>query len=190
MAESPSASVVNEAVMMIGGNQPLVTGAAPTFDNSTTGSAASQLYVPTVATVGRQFGWDFSRNTVTLVPTGNAAPFPWSHEYSYPTMGVQVLQLMPTSISDPNNPLPVEWNVANNIVSSVQTKVIQTNLSPAQALFTNQPVETTWDPLFRETVVRLLSSAMAMAIGGRPDTAREMLDSAGQFSNIGMTRRD
>jgi len=190
MAESPSAAVVNEAIMMIGGNQPLVTGAAPNFDNSATGIAASQLYAPTVATVGRQFGWDFSRNTYTLVLTGNTAPFPWTVEYSYPPMGIEVLQLMPPSLSDPNNPLPIEWNVANNIVGASQAKVIQTNLASALALFTNQPTENVWDPLFREAVVRLLASGLAMAIEGRPETAQAMLESAGQFSAVGQTRRD
>lgn len=180
---SLSAAVVNEAIMLIGDKQPLVTGTAPTFDSSPAGVAAAQLYFPTVQAVGRRFGWDFSRNIATLALTGNAAPFPWSYEYGYPTNGIEVRQLSPSSLADPNNPLPILWEIGNTLVGAipVPTKVIWSNLANALARISNTPVENLWDPLFRDSVVRLLASALAMAVGGRPDSARDLIQQYAQI---------
>lgn len=183
-----SNDIVNQSLMLIGDNQPAVVGNAPNFDNSPAGKAAALLYIPTVQTVGRQFEWDFARNTVALTLSGNAAPYPWTVEYLYPTNGIEVWQLIPPVIADPNNPLPTTWEVANTIVTGQQRKVIQTNLAGALCVYNNSPTEATWDPLFREAVVRLLASGMAMAIAGRPDTAQAMLDSASAFGGIAATR--
>lgn len=185
-----STAVANSAIFLLGDNQPPVTGVAPNFDNSAAGQALAQLYGPCVATVGRQFGWDFSRNTYTLVLSGNPAPVPWTYEYIYPPNGVQIRQLMPDALVDPNDPLPINWNIANTEVAGTQTKVIQCDLASALALYSNQPTEATWDPLFREAVVRLLASELASALAGRPDTARDMLQSGAEFENIGQMRRD
>jgi len=183
-----STDIANQAIMLIGDNQPPVTGIAPNFDTSTAGLALAQLYSPCVQTVGRQFGWDFSRNTVALTLTTNTPPVPWTYEYLYPSNGVQIRQLLPATIIDQYNPLPINWAVANNLVSAVPTRVIQTNLQNAVAVYSNQPNENTWDALFRETVVRLLASELAQAIGGRPDTSRDLLSSAEQFEQFGEGR--
>ena len=53
-----SNSVANEAIALIGDNQPPVVGFYPTFDNSPAGVALQKLYGPTVAAVARQWGWD------------------------------------------------------------------------------------------------------------------------------------
>jgi hypothetical protein len=183
-----STDIVNQAIFMIGDNQTPVTGVAPTFDNSTAGKAAAQLYVPCVQTVAKQFGWDFNRNTVVLTLTGNTPLFPWPLEYFYPTNGVEVRQLMPTTVTDQFNPLPDNWVVCNNLVAGIPTKVIQTNVANALAVYTNQPLESTWDALFRETVVRLLASELAIAINGRPDTARDAYGTSSQIEQIGQSR--
>lgn len=183
-----STNIVNQAIQMIGDNQPPVTGVAPNFDNSPAGKAAAALYSPCVQTVSRQWGWDLARNTFALVLTGNVAPVPWIYEYNYPPNGIQVWQLMPNVIADPNNPLPTSWVVANALINAVQNKVIQTNLQNALAVYNNNPNENTWDSLFREAVVRLLASEMAMALAGRPDTAQALLDSGAAFETIGEGR--
>lgn len=183
-----AADIVNQALQLIGGNQPAVTGVAPTFDDSTAGKAAQKLYVPCVQTVGRQWGWDMARNTVALAASGNSAPFPWSREYLYPSNGIQVWQVMPTSTTDTNNPLPVNWAVANVLVSGTQTKVIHTDQNPAQAVYNNNPGESLWDPLFREAVVRLLASELAMALAARPETAEQYLRSGSAMEQVGETR--
>lgn len=176
--------IVNQAIQYIGDNQPLVTGNAPNFDSSPAGVAAAQFYTAVVQTVGRQFGWEFSRNTFTLVPTGNTPPDPWTFEYIYPPAAVEVWQLKSPTSADQNNPLPVTWQIANTLVAAVQKKVIQTNLSNAVAVINNNPSEDVWDPGFREAVVRLLASVMAAAIAGKPDLAQSYLESGGSFETI------
>ena len=183
-----SNDIANQAILYIGDNQPPVTGQAPSFDTSPAGVALSKIYTPCVQTVARQFGWDFARNTVSLVATGNTPPFPFTYEYGYPSNGVEVWQLVPPSLADPNDPLPVNWVVANNIVNSAQTRVIQTNLANASAVYNNVPNENSWDSLFRETVVRLLASELAIALDGKPDTAQSYLESGSAFESLGETR--
>jgi hypothetical protein len=58
----------------------------------------------------------------------------------------------------------------------------------AQAVFSNTPSEALWDPLFRESVVRLLASELAVAISGRLDTARDLLGSEQVFEQLGEGR--
>ncbi len=183
-----STSVVNQALQLIGNNQPAVTGVAPTFDNSPAGIAASSLYALTVATVGRQFGWDFARTSFALVLSGNVAPFPWAFEYLYPSNGIQVWQLIPSTLADANNPLPVNWSVGNTQVNGVQKKVVWSNQANAVAVYNNSPTEATWDPIFQQAVVRLLASGLAMALAGKPDVATTMLDTGGGFASSGEKR--
>jgi hypothetical protein len=186
-----SQDVANQAIMLIGGNQPLVTGGAPTFDNSTAGKALAELYAPCVQTVGRQFAWDMARNTFALVQSGNAAPLPWAYELLYPTNGIEVWQLLPSvALTDPNNPLPVNWDVGNTLVSGVQKKVIWTNQLNPLAVYNNNPTEAVWDPGFREAVVRLLASELAMAISGKPDSAQLYLESGAAFETGAEARPD
>lgn len=185
-----SNDIANEAIQLIGNNQSAVTGTAPTFDSSPSGLALAKLYAPCVATVGRQFGWDFARKAVTLTASGNTAPFPWALEYLYPSDGIEIWQLLPATLADANNPLPVNWSVGNALVSAVQTKVIWTNQATAHAHYNNNPAESTWDPLFREAVARLLASELAMALAGRPDTVQQMIDSGAAFESLGERRPD
>lgn len=182
--------IVNQSVYMIGNDIPPVTGVSPTFDDSVAGKAARLLYPLTVRAVGRQFGWDFGRAVVTLALSGNPAPLGYSYEYIYPGNGVQIWQLMPTIFTDLNNPIPVNWTVGNALVNNVQTKVIWSSLQNAQAAYNNNPTVDTWDPIFQQAVVRLLASAMAMAVAGKPDVAAGMLESGGAFEAIGESRQD
>lgn len=184
------ADIVNRATQFIGGynNQGPVTGSPPNFDGSPIGLAAGTLYAGVVQTVGRQFGYDFSRNTAALVLSGNAAPFPWAFEYLYPTNGIQVRTLLPASLADPFDPVPINFDVANVSVGAAPTKVIHSNEPSAAATFTNQPPETLWDALFTEQVVRLLAEELALAIPGRPDTSRDLLTEAQAFGALGEQR--
>lgn len=118
MAAVTSADIVNRAVQFVGGfnNQKPVTGSPPSFDGSVVGIAAGQLYNGVVQTVGRQFGWDFSRRIAALALTINVPPLGFSYEYLYPTNGIQVRQLVPPTFTDPNDPRPVQWSVGNTDV--------------------------------------------------------------------------
>lgn len=184
-----SNDLANEALLLIGGNQTPVTGNAPTFDNSTAGQALQKLYVPTYRAVLRGFGWDAARATFTLALTGNVAPYPWTYEYKYPPLAVQVNSLLnPTD--DVNNPIPYNFNVANAVVSGVQQRVIWTTLQNALCRFTNAPNENTIDDDLHQAIVRLLASSLAMAIGGKPDVAQAMIDGGSAFERIGESRQD
>lgn len=184
-----STDIVNQAIQLIGDDQPPVTGTAPTFDSSPAGQAAAKLYVACVATVTRQFAWDFARSVITLnLNGGGGGVYPWTYEFVYPASAVEVLQLMDTGETDHNNPAPKDWSVGNQ--SSV--KVIWTNIGPTgiQAVILNTPNENLWDAIFRESVVRLLASELAIALEGRPDTARDQGGAYERFSNLGTTRQD
>lgn len=182
--------VANQAIQLSGNNQPLVTGNAPNFDSSPSGITLAYLYPWAIRTIGRQFNWDFSRTTGALSASGNSAPFPWAQEFVYPANGVQIWQLIPTTLSDANNPLPINWAVANVLVSSVQTKVIHTNLAAGSVIYDNMPIESTWDPGFQEAVVRLLASELALGLNGRPETAAQYYESSIQVSGFMQGRRD
>ena len=179
--------IVNQALQLVGDNMPLVQGNAPTFDNSTAGQAAQRLYAPAVATVGRLFEWDMARRTVALTESG-VAPFPWTYQYLYPTNGLEVWQVMPASLADPNNPLPTTWVVANAIVSAAERKVILTDVPNAVITYNNNPGPDVWDAGFREAVVRLLASEFAMAVAGRPETSKNLLESFNAFVSAFKTR--
>jgi len=179
-----STDIANQALMEMGGNQPPVTGLAPTFDDSAAGKALQKLYVPCVQFVGRQFGWDFARAAVALTLSGNAAPLGWTLEYLYPTGGVQVWQITPAALTDANNPLPVNWAVGNASVNGTQRKVIWTDQANARAYYNNNPTEDTWDAGFREAVVRLLASELSLAVAGKPDAAQVLLQSGADMEKI------
>lgn len=185
-----STTIAQQAINLIGDNQPPITGVAPSFDNSTAGIALQSIYAPTVQTIARQYGWDFARRQVALAPSGNAAPFPFGmpFEYVYPGNGLEVWELQPTIIVDPNNQLPQTWVVGNTLINNVQTKVIWTDLASALATYNNQPSEATWDAGFVEAVVRLLASKLAAAIAGKPETEAAMLQTAGTFAGATQSR--
>lgn len=187
-----SNDIANQALQLMGGNQPSLTGQYPNFGPPTEAAAkaCNRLYGACVQTVGRQFEWDFARRTIALTVTGNVAPYPWALEYNYPTNGIEVWSLFPSAEADPNNPLPVNFVVANAIVGGSQARVIHANLANALAAYNNNPTETAWDASFREAVVRLLASELAMAIAGKPDVAQGALESYAGFEKIGEGRQD
>lgn len=184
-----SNDIVNQAINLIGDNQPRVQGQWPTFDSSTAGIALQALYGPCVATIQRQFEWDASRNIIALVATGNTPPFPWAFEYGYPSNGIELWEIMPAS-GDPTDPVPYDKLVGNTLVLNVQQRVIWTNLANAVAIYNNNPTEATWDAGFREAVVRLLASELAMAVAGKPDLTQVMLESGGSFGGAATERRN
>lgn len=182
------ADIVNEALYMVDQRIPLVTGVSPTFDNSTPGQAAQRLYVPTVQAVGRMFEWDMARRTIVLTLSGNAVLFPagW-FEYLYPTNGIQLWQVVPANV-DPNDPLPTTWQRANAVVAGVEQSVIQTDVENAIGVYNNNPGPNSWDPLFRETLVRLLASKFAESLSGRPETSVNMAQTSAAFGQSAMRR--
>jgi hypothetical protein len=171
-----SNAVANQALQLIGDNQPRVTGQSPTFDNSTAGKALQSIYAPTVAAVQRQHGWDASRRIAALVASGNAGPYfaGYTGEYLYPSNGIEIWDIQPQVPADLNDPLPTQFTVGNTLVAGVQTKVIWTSVAAPYATYNNNPAESTWDALFLEAVVRALASKLALALAGKPETSSTM----------------
>lgn len=189
-----AADAVNDALLLISGynDAPPVTGDPPTFDGSVVGIAAGQLYPEIVNMVGKEFGWDFSRNSVALTLTINPPPTGWALEYFYPLDGLEIRQvtMSPAAFAqtDPFNPLPQRWTVGNAKVAGVPTKVIWCNTVNAEAIYTNQPPEGLWDALFYDAVVRQLASGLAMALEGRPNTGEIEMGRARTSVEVGSKR--
>lgn len=117
-----AADIANQAMQLVGGNnnQAPITGVPPLFDGSVVGIAAGTVYALCVDTITRQFGWDFARAIQDMSLTGNVAPLGWLFEYIFPTNAVELLQVLPADgVGDPNNPVPINWDVGNALGGSV-----------------------------------------------------------------------
>jgi len=187
-----SASIVNQALQEIAA-QATVSGTNPNFDGTTAGNAAGILYTPLLNELLRQEDPEFARKTAlaggaVLTSTGTTPAQPWSYEYEYPSDCLRVRQVVPGSW-DQNNPQPVRWSVGTDTISDVQTKVIFCNAPTALLTYTTSNItEAEFDSMFQEAFVRLLASALVMALGGRPDFSKEKLMEAGALANAGVGR--
>ena len=160
------------------------------IDNTTAaGSAAGVIYAPTVQLMLRELDPDFARLTAALT-TAVAPPNwpPWAFEMLYPADCVRLRQVRPPgagvgSLADPNDPQPIRANVAFDIILGVNTKVILTNQANALAVYTSSSVtEAQWDAVFEDAVVRRLANPLAMALSGRPDFARTILEQSAMMA--------
>jgi phage shock protein A len=63
--------------------------------------------------------------------------------------------------------------------------VILTNQNAALAVYTTNAMnENQWDSGFAEAVVRRLANPLGMAMAGRPDFARELLEESERYSQL------
>lgn len=177
--------VVNAALSQIAA-QTQITSLS---DGSSAAIAASVVYAPTVQLMLRELDPDFARFTATLSAAGGATvPPPWTYAFTYPSDCVRLRGVRPPasgagSLVDPNNPTPVRANVAFVLISSTPTKTILSNQQNALAVYTSSQVtEAMWDSAFTDAVIRRLANPLAMAISGRPDFARELLETAAQMA--------
>lgn len=191
MQGQTSNTVANQAINLIGDNQPPVSGFDPIWDSSPAGQALVFIYGPTVQAVQRQYGWDASRRLVTLLVTDNAGPFlagQFALEYNYPTNGIEIWEVQPSAPADKNDPLPYNWTVGNNLVDGVQSRVIWTDVVDAVAIYNNNVSEASWDAGFTEAVVRALGSKLAEALAGKPETSALMGQTAQMAADMNKTR--
>lgn len=158
-------------------------------DGSAAARAASVVYAPTVQLMLREMDPDFSRTTAALVLSAAPSPMiPWAFEYLYPADMVRLRQVRPPgsgagSLADPNDPYPVKANVAFDTIAGTVTKVILSNQVNALAVYTSSNVtEAQWDAAFFDTVVRRLANPLAMALSGRPDFAKTILEQSAQMA--------
>ncbi len=184
-AFSSAAMVVNAALEQIS-SQTQITALN---DGSPSARAANVVYVPTVQLMLRELDPDFARFTAALVLSGAATPVvPWAYEYLYPADCVRLRNVRPPgsgtgALADPYNPTPIRSNVAFDIIGAVPTKVILTNQQNALAVYTTSAVvEADWDSVFSDAVVRRLANPLAMALSGRPDFAKEILEQSARMA--------
>lgn len=145
----------------------------------------------------RQLDPDFARRTVGLALSGNGPlvgtagiPPPYQYEYLYPSDCLRTRQVRPAAGSyDINDPLPVRWAVGLGFIISGQTatptKMIWTNQVAALLVYTSRtPTEDLFDASTSEAIVRHLASPLAMAIAGRPDFAKSILEQAQMIAQM------
>ena len=181
-------AVVNYALELIA-SQAQITGLT---DGSAAANAASVVYAPTVQLMLRELDPDFSRFTGPLSVAVTPSNLPWwTYEYTYPANCLRVRQIRPPasgagSLADPYNPVPVRANVGVDTIGSTLTKVILTNQQNALAVYTTSSVtESQWDTVFAEAVARRLGNPLGLALSGRPDLAKQLLEEATQIAMTG-----
>lgn len=176
-----AAGIVNAALELVVRNTQ-VSGTNPAFDGSPAGKAAGVLYTPAVNLLLRQLDPDFARTRLPLSLVGIPIPdSPWGYAYVYPAASLRLRQLAPLSGTyEPLDPLPVRGEVS---FDPLDGKIILTNQVTAVAVFTSSGVtETVFDSGFVEALTRRLANPLAMALAGRPDFARELLDEAERYA--------
>lgn len=175
------AEVVNTALQYIA-SQATITALT---DGTPQANAAAVIYAPVVQLMLRELDPDFARFTAPLVLSAAVTPVPpWAYEYLYPADCVRLRQVRPPRNGyDPNNPWPVRSNVAFDLIAGANTKVVLTNQINALAAYTSSAVtEAQWDAVFADSVSRRLANPLAMALSGRPDFAKEILETAARVA--------
>lgn len=173
-------TVVNSALEHIA-SQVQITSLS---DGTPAAQAALVVYTPTVQILLRELDPDFARFTAALTASGLPPVPPWAFEYAYPPDMVRLRQVRPAMADyDVNDPQPVRANVGVNIVSGFPIKVILTNQANALAVYTTSAIdETIWDSVFTDAVVRRLANPLAMALSGRPDFAKTILEQSAMMA--------
>lgn len=157
--------------------------------NATAAAALAVIYAPTVQLLLREIDPDFARVTASLALSAAVTPIPpWAFEYLYPGNCLRLRQVRPPAtgtgaLADPNDPAPIRANVAFDPVAPVNAQVILTNQQNALAVFTTSAVtEAAWDAVFTDAVVRRLANPLAMALSGRPDFAKAILEQSAMMA--------
>jgi hypothetical protein len=190
-----STAIVNAALEMING-QVQISGTNPTFDGTVAGNAAGVLYTPTVQLLLRELDPDFARRIAPLTTQAGETLLLYSsftQEFAYPSDCLRLRQVAPLRGSyDVNDPQPIRAQVAfDPLNAGGPTKVILCNLAQANAAYTTANVtETQFDAGFVETLTRRLASPLAMALAGRPDFARELLEESERYAALANENED
>lgn len=124
---------------------------------------------------------DYEFASTPIQPTAIATPSaPWLYAYAYPADCVRVKQLIPTGYNL-LDPIPVEFNIANS--GGIHAVLTKTQL--AFMVYTaNSIIETFWDSMFTEAMVRMLASALSFALENRIEASREKLQEAINFAGM------
>jgi hypothetical protein len=169
--------IVNQALDFVAAQTQITS-----FAQVPIGPAAEVIYAPTVQLVLRQNNPDFARFQVPLVVSPSVPPYGWMFAYVYPADCLFARQVAP---------LPGTYNmfdpqpIRGLVYFANPGKLIATNLANAILVYTTSLVtENEWDALFTQSVVRQLANPLAMAVAGRPDFAKELLETAARYEQM------
>lgn len=172
-----SVDIINHALELVAA-QTTITALS---DGTPEGNAAGIIYAPTVQMLLRQLDPDFARTTAALTPLSFSL-FQWPNAYEYPADCMRMRQLSPVAWN-PFDPQPLRFSVQCTVEGT--EKFIFATASGLLGIYTTSLVtENQWDSSFEEAVVRQLANPLAMAIAGRPDFAREILDEAMRYEQM------
>jgi len=172
--------VAKEALAQIGTRSKITS----LTDGSAEATYVSLLYNPIRDFLLTEGDYDFSLNTITPVELSDDVP-PWAYAYAYPADVLRVRQVIPARYDDDKlDPHPVEWN----ILGDLDTRQIMTSEKIVLIMCTKPAIESLWDPIFRQSFVRMLASALAFALENRIEASKIKLDEALGFAGIGKMR--
>lgn len=190
-------SVVNGALQHTGQQVRVFDINQTTGPGAAAAAAALVIYAPTVQLLLREIDPDFARYTAPLaIAVAPPSYPPWAFEYLWPASCLRLRQVRPPgsgtgSLTDPNDPQPIRANVAFDVISGVSTKVILSNQQNALAVYTSStPSEAQWDSVFQDAVIRRLANPLSMALAGRPDFAKTILEQSAQMAQTAMAVDD
>lgn len=149
--------VVNLALTRIGYGMRVVN----MFEGSVPANAALNIYGQTRDAVLRKGNYGFSEKIAAATLSGNAAPSPWSFEYTYPADCLRVRSLFnATYLADNNNPVRILYTIGDGAV-----KGIWTNAASPTLVYTARVVDPTrWDSLFIESLVSELGIGLSLQL--------------------------
>jgi hypothetical protein len=152
------------------------------WEGSMAAKKALDIYAQTRDAVLREGDWQFAEQITAATLTGNAAPFPWSFEYVYPTNCIKVRNLFSsTYAADTNNPTPTLWTVADNAAAQ---KVIWSKAAGATLVYTAQVTNpANWEPGFVEALVAALARRLAAVLVSPQVAQAEGDDESAMFKN-------
>jgi hypothetical protein len=177
------ADVVNLALSKIG----IKDRIGNIYEGSAAAKAALDIYSQTRDEMLRSSDWGFAEKIAAGVLTGNAAPFPWTFEYAYPTDCVKVRNLFgATYIADTNDPRPTLWTVGGIAAA----KVIWAKIATCTLVYTKQVTDPSlWEPLFVEAFAdalgKRIAPVLATADAAKMVGEQEKADAAQAMGTIG-----
>lgn len=173
-----SLDVCKQALASIGSRTTIVS----LTDGSPEATYCSLLYAPLRDFLLREGDYDFALKRLPATPAG-VQVIPWVYSYNYPDDAIRIRQLIPTTYSA-LDPRPIEWNLYN--VSN--TRYIVSKQSIDSILYTFAADVDAMDSIFRESLVRLLGSALAFALTNRIEASDKELKEAMTFAGIANLR--
>jgi hypothetical protein len=199
MARSPE-ELCNQALRRIGYAVPI----GYMLEGSPAARVAVEVYSQTRDNLMRAADFDFARQAAPLIllktspvggygltPWTNAfPPPPWAYEYAYPTECLLVRSVRPTPVAMPEfDPQPNVFVIADD-ASVTPSKVILTNLSGAQAVYTGRITDpTVWNTSFTEALIDSLATLFQQALGPNADADKERIEEQAQAVGMAVGRR-